>query len=81
MLPEYIDCNNKDIPFDVLMKSLLTIDDNGNVAIRIIHSADSEVPYVDCDNASEGFETMVRRAIVSVNGLPTLNMAVITPAP
>ena len=81
MLPEYIDCDNANIPLDVLVRSLITIDDNGNAAIRVIEGADSEVPFFDCDNSAVTWEQAFRKAIVSVNGLPTLNLAVITPAP
>ena len=81
MLPEYIDCDNSTISFDALLKSLITIDDNGNAALRVVENADSETPFYDCDNQTVPFENAIRKAVVLVNGLPALNLAVITPAP
>ena len=81
MLPEFINCDNHNISFDSILKSLMTIDTNGNTGIRAIHSADSEVPYYNCDNASTPFENAFLKSVVLVNGLPTLNLAIITPAP
>jgi len=74
-MPEYTDCDNKNIPFDVLIRSLITTDDNGDAAIRVTNNLDTEVPFVDCQNKNISFEQAIRKAIVDVNGKPALNLA------
>ena len=80
-MAEFTNCDNKNIPFEDLLKSLMTIDQNGDVAIRVINNTDTEVPFYDCDNKNIPLEDAVRKAIISIDGLPTLNLAVITPGP
>lgn len=77
----YFDCDNHVVPFDAVLKSLMTIDDNDNPALRVVMNTDSETPYYDCDNKDTPWEAAFRKAVVSVNGLPALNLAEITPAP
>ena len=74
-MAEYTDCDNKNIPFEVLVRSLITTDDNGDAAIRVTNNLDTEVPFIDCSNNTLTLEQSIRKAIVSVNGLPALNLA------
>ena len=72
---EFTNCDNKNIPFDVLIRSLITTDANGDAAVRVTNNLDTEVPFINCDNNAMTFEQAIRKAIVVVNGLPALNLA------
>jgi len=74
-MPEFTNCDNKNIPFDVLLRSLITTDDNGDAAIRVANNLDTEVPFIDCANNSLTLEQVIRKAIIVVNGKPALNLA------
>lgn len=80
MLEEFIGCDNKTLSFESILKSLITIDENGNAALRVVENSDSETPFYDCDNKEIPFENAIRKSIVLVNGLPALNLAVIIPS-
>lgn len=79
---DYVNCDLKNLSFEDLVKSLLTIDDNGCPAIRYIESTDSGTPFINCDNKNVTLADALRGAIeLDVNGNPALRLAVTTPAP
>jgi len=71
-----IDCTNKDISTEQLIKDLITVDNAGNPAIRTNVSVDSGVNFITCDNKDLTFDQILRSlCVVDCNGKPALNLA------
>jgi hypothetical protein len=69
-------CANKAQTLDEIFKDVLTIDDAGVPAIRVVNGVDSGVPFIDCDNRDLTWEEILKSLIVQdCNGLPALNLA------
>ena len=73
---EFVNCDIKAIPLEVLMRGLLTVDTNGDTALRVVNNTDSGVDLLDCDTKNLSLEQMLRKAIiVDGNGKPAINLA------
>jgi len=73
---EFINCDIKAIPLEVLVRGLLTIDTNGDVALRVVNNTDSGVDLLDCDLKNLSLEQILRKAIiVDGGGKPAINLA------
>jgi hypothetical protein len=73
---EFLNCDIKAIPLDVLMRGLLTIDTNGDVALRVVNNVDSGDNLLDCDLKNLTLEQALRKAIIiDGNGKPAINLA------
>jgi len=71
-----IDCDNKAQTTEELFKDLITVDDQGNPAIRVTNSVDSGVNFIDCANKDLTLDQILRQlCVVDCNGKPSLNLA------
>jgi hypothetical protein len=71
-----IDCDNKAKSTEELFMDMITVDDQGNAAIRTQVGVDSGVPFIDCDNKDLTFDQILRSlCVVDCNGKPALNLA------
>jgi len=69
-------CNNKAQTLDEIFKDVLTIDDAGTPAIRVVVGADTGVDFIDCDKKTMTWEEIMKSLIVQdCNGKPALNLA------
>lgn len=76
-MAEFVDCDINAIPLEVLVRGLLTLDTNDNVALRTVNSIDSGDDVLDCDLKNLSMEQVLRRAIIiDGNGKPAINLAV-----
>jgi len=79
---EFINCDLKAIPLDVLVRGVLTKDTNGDTAIRVVNNEDSGVDLIDCDLKNLTLEQVLRKAIIlDGNGKPAINLASLPVAP
>jgi len=81
-MAEYIDCDIKNIPIEVLAVALVTTDTNGDAAIRVVFNEDTGNDLLDCDLKAMSFEQIIRKVVVlDTNGKPALNLASFPVAP
>ena len=72
----YLDCDIKNLPLDVLFKGLITVDANGEAALRVVNSVDSGNDLLNCDLKNMTIEQALRQVIVlDSNGKPAINLA------
>ncbi len=70
------DCSNKGQVLAELFKDILTVDDVGNPAIRVVLGVDSGDPFITCTNKTLTDEEIAKSVIIAdCNGKPALNLA------
>lgn len=72
----YLDCDIKNLPLEVLLKGLITVDTNDEAALRVVNSVDSGNDLLSCDLKNMTIEQALRQVIVlDSNGKPAINLA------
>ena len=75
-MAEFLNCDTNTISLDVLVRGLLTVDTNGDVALRVVNNTDSGVDFLDCDLKNLSLEQVLRKAIIiDGGGKPAINLA------
>lgn len=77
-----ITCDTKDMTDEQLVRNLVTKDEDGNAAIRVVNSVDSGDSFFDCDVKNLGFSQILRQVVVlDGNGKLAINLAAFPVAP
>ena len=75
-MPEYLDCDIKNIPLESLVRALITEDTNGDAALRIVNNVDTGNDFLNCDLKNLSIEQILRKVIIlDGNGKPAINLA------
>ena len=71
-----VDCPNKDQTLEEIFKDMLTVDNAGDPAVRVVVGVDTGVNFIDCDKKEFTLEEIIKSLIVAdCNGKPALNLA------
>lgn len=71
-----MECEDKNKSLFELFKDLLTLDTNGDAAIRVVVGEDTGVSFIDCEKKSYTDDEISKSLITQdCNGKPALNLA------